>query len=92
MTMPGPRKLNSRDPRSLASKKFWFAEGDCVLERVLFVVNQEEVKGYEEVITAHKNVGIGRRSLLSVRQLVLRLSGERCHCSGSYGERRSSDS
>ena len=92
MTMPGPRKLNSRDPHSLASKKFRFAEGDCVLDRLLFVVNQEEVKGYEEVITAHKNLEIGRRSLLSVRQLVLRLSGERCHCSGSYGERRSSDS
>ena len=38
---PGPRKLGSRDPHSLASKKFRFAEGDWVLERVLFVVNQE---------------------------------------------------
>ena len=56
---------------------FRFAEGDCVLERV-FVVNQKEleVKGYEEILTPtlvptrtyDRNI-IGRRSLLSVRQL-----------------------
>ena len=52
---------------------FRFAEGDCVLERV-FVVNQKEleVKGYEEILTPTRTYDrniIGRRSLLSVRQL-----------------------